>query len=91
MKELIFTLALLFIGFAIIGVCYAKRYSRKDLIFSLVLLFCGLYVLGFGIFTISYMHMLWTGLALTTLGILSVSLALLVITEQHIEKKLWKD
>lgn len=85
MKELITILALLFAGISIIGVCYTKT-SRKSLIFALMLLFAGLYVVGFGIFTVSYIHMLWTGMVLTVLGILSVSLAVLVITERHIER-----
>jgi hypothetical protein len=86
MKELITILALLFAGISIIGVCYAKQDSRKNLAFALMLLFAGLYVVGFGIFTVSYIHMLWTGMALTGLGVASVSLALLVITERHVQK-----
>jgi hypothetical protein len=85
MKELITILALLFLGISIIGVCYTKT-SRKNLVFALILLFAGLYVIGFGIFTVSYIHMLWTGIALTGLGVASVSLALLVICERHIER-----
>ena len=86
MKELITILALLFTGISIIGVCYAKQGTRKNLAFALMLLFAGLYVIGFGIFTVSYIHMLWTGIALTGLGVASVSLALLVICERHIER-----
>ena len=85
MKELITILALLLTGLSIIGVCYAKP-ATKGLVFALVLLFAGLYVIGFGIFTISYIHMLFTGIALAILGILSVSLALVVITDRHIQR-----
>ena len=85
MKELITILALLFLGISIIGVCYTKA-SRKNLVFALILLFAGLYLIGFGIFTVSSIHMLWTGIALTGLGVASTSLAVLVICERHIER-----
>lgn len=59
----------------------------KKLILALLVFVAGMYVTAFGLFTLSIAHMFWTGVALTVLGILTLSMLLLLLWEDRTEKR----
>ena len=62
----------------------------KKLILALPIFIAGMYVTAFGVFTVSIAHMFWTGIALTVLGVLTLSMLLLLIAEHRIEKRYYE-
>ena len=62
----------------------------KKLILALLIFVAGLYVTAFGVFTISIVHMFWTGVALIVLGVLTLSMLLLLLWERHTEKRYYE-
>jgi membrane protein implicated in regulation of membrane protease activity len=59
----------------------------KKLILALLVFVAGMYVTAFGLFTLSIAHMFWTGVALTVLGILTLSMLLILLWEDRTEKR----
>ena len=62
----------------------------KKLILALLIFVAGMYVTAFGIFTISIAHMLWTGISLVVLGVLTLSMLLILLWERRIEKRYYE-
>jgi membrane protein implicated in regulation of membrane protease activity len=59
----------------------------KKLILALLVFVAGMYVTAFGLFTLSIAHMFWTGVALTVLGILTLSMLLILLWDDRTEKR----
>lgn len=62
----------------------------KKIILALVIFVAGMYVTAFGVYTISILHMLWIGISLVVLGVLTLSMLLLLLWESRTEKRYYE-